>query len=179
MKHAMIDLETLGVNPGCVFLSLAAVEFEQVERGLIVTGKEFYRNISLESAMEAGLKIEATTLQWWLLQNTEALKKMFEDTNDLEFVLEAFHEFKQVTGFTHPWGNAARFDLGLLLAGYQAVGKTIPYSPFNEMCFRTFKNNFRTTPPIKDASKAHDPLYDCHYQIEHLNKICKEHELYI
>ena len=59
----MVDIETLGVSNNSVILSLAAVEFN---KSTGETGKKFYKKISIESCLEAGLVIDADTLQWWM-----------------------------------------------------------------------------------------------------------------
>jgi hypothetical protein len=65
MKDLMIDIETLGQEPGCVITSISAVQFD------LTTGKidkEFHENISINSCLKKGLVIESETFIWWLDQ---------------------------------------------------------------------------------------------------------------
>jgi len=179
MKHTMIDLETLGTEPGSVFLSIAAVQFDIDSKGNLFTveGYEahFYENISLKSAQKAGLQISEDTLQWWLTQKPEIMAKMFEFTKPLKEVLGLFREWKSLNEVFYFWGNSARFDMGLLEAGYHSVGEKIPWNHRCEMDYRTMKNlfpldNFEST---VDKDQAHNPIADCYYQIEKLHAIVK------
>ena len=58
-QHYMIDLETLGVSPGSVISSIAAVQFD-INTGEI--GRQFYKNIDLQQSLDNGFTINAETL---------------------------------------------------------------------------------------------------------------------
>ena len=164
MKELMIDLETLGTGQNSVFLSLAAVQFSLDGR----VGAKFYMNIEKESALRAGLQVDQKTLDWWATQRPEIMAKMFENARPINMVLAAFREWYKSVGVTRPWGNSASFDLGILGNGYNRVGIAQPWALYNEMCFRTIMNlnGGKPTSIIKDNTKAHDPIYDCEYQIK-------------
>jgi len=53
--HVMLDIETLGVSPGCVILSLSAVEFD-INTGEL--GESFNMGIDIKSCVDAGLTID-------------------------------------------------------------------------------------------------------------------------
>jgi hypothetical protein len=136
MKDLMIDIETLGNKSGSVILSLAAVEFDldTGETGVM----EFYQKIELQSALDAGLKINASTLQWWMEQKPEALKELFSgEPNSLEVVLSQFTTFYNMLDNPRVWGNGARFDLGILEDAYEAIGQNVPWGFRSEMDVRT------------------------------------------
>ena len=177
MTNVMVDLETLGVRPGCVFLSLAAVSFDYKAE----PKHEFYMNIGLQSAMDAGLQVEANTLQWWLTQRPDVMAKMFEAPHDLQFVLAEFklwlHQYT-VSG-VKLWGNSNAFDLSILKAGYEKVGQNAPWSHWLEKDYRTMRDLFtvKADRPVKDSSQAHNPLYDCHYQLSVLRLIHNKYEI--
>ena len=69
MKRVMIDLETLGVNPGCVILAVAAVRFDGD-----CAGEWFYSRIDLRGALRAKFHVEADTLAWWFRHGEAALE---------------------------------------------------------------------------------------------------------
>ncbi len=63
MKHVMIDLETMGNKPGCAILSLGAVDFGQdKDKRWLMGDKTFYRELNLQSCIDAGLHIDTSCL---------------------------------------------------------------------------------------------------------------------
>lgn len=174
MKHVMIDLETLGTTPDSVFLSIAAVQFDP-ETGK--TGNELCINVDLQSSLNAGRKIDANTIKWWLQQRPEVMKLMFVEPMELTMALTKLRNFIQLNGLTQPWGNSAAFDLGMLTNAYHLYDSPTPWLHWNENCFRTFKNRLPVPKPEKNEAAAHNPLYDCHYQIGWLHQIYKKYNL--
>jgi DNA polymerase III epsilon subunit-like protein len=85
--RVMVDIETLGLDPGAAILSIGAVRFDT--DGL---GATFERNIGLESCQEAGLTIDAGTLEWWLQQDADA-QHVLTGGESLVDALEALAEF--------------------------------------------------------------------------------------
>lgn len=161
MKHVMIDLETLGTNPDTIFLSLAAVQFDP-NTGM--RGEEFCMNVDINS--QGGRGFEAGTIRWWLEQRPEIMKKMFTSPSSLTEVRNAFSEFWHKNKLVYPWGNSARFDLGILHnAGFHQ------WLHYNERDYRTMASLVERLE--KDPRKAHDPLYDCQFQIKNLHNVVK------
>jgi hypothetical protein len=162
----MIDIETLGTAHSSIFLSVAAVPFDLKTRAY--KGKEFfYKTVELNSAMKAGLTIDPSTLQWWLNQKPEVMKLMFKDAQPLEEVLKDLSAYFKAKGLIYPWGNSASFDLGILTNAYQKIGLPVPWKFYNERCYRTVVSLFAQNVP-KKPENAHDPVADCHYQLNRL-----------
>jgi hypothetical protein len=170
MKQIMLDLETMGTKPGCAIVSIGAVKFD------LMTGaaeEQFYTAVSLKSCMNAGLMPEASTIMWWLQQTDQAREKL-QDPSAMH-LHDALTEFSKFCTPGHAiWGNSASFDCGILQAAYECVKLQTPWEFYNERCFRTMKSMFPLNHPKKDATKAHDPIYDCHYQISVLNHIWQQ-----
>ena len=160
----MVDIETLGTQPGCVILSIGAVEFN--DKGL---GKEFYVQISPESCTDWGLKIEPRTVMWWLEQN-EAARKTLTDgkRNPLEAALTALNAaFKWKD--QPVWCNGANFDFPILEAAYAALGWQAPWAYWSTNDYRTLKNIVPRD--VYNASKGeaqikHNALADAMAQAE-------------
>jgi hypothetical protein len=170
MNHAMIDLETLGTKSNAVIMSIAAVQFD-IRTGKI--GKIFKININLEDSIRNGRKIDSNTLQWWMKQRPEIFQGMFESPTDLHIALSELTLFFQENHITHPWGNSALFDLGTLRDAYDSLNLQTPWSFYHERCYRTMASLLSNKLP-KDKTQAHDPVYDCKYQIKnlvHLNQM--------
>lgn len=166
MNHVMIDIETLGTRHSSVFLSVAAVPFDLKQRSYN-KNLSFVRTVELQSALDAGLTIDASTLQWWLEQKPEVMKLMFKNTKPLPLVLDDLSCFIYDQELIYPWGNSASFDLGILANAYQKCGIPVPWKFYNERCYRTLVQTFASNVP-KKPENAHDPLADCHYQIGRL-----------
>lgn len=167
-KHCMLDIESMGVTPGCVIVSIGAVNFD-LETGKI--GPKFYISVSIESCVGWGLVMEPATVEWWKSQTPQAKAKWSTNPIALSVALEAFSIFIQQNGITQVWGNSASFDCSILAACYRAVNKPLPWHYMQEKCYRTVKALFPGNFVKKDESKAHDPVYDCEYQISILCNI--------
>ncbi|CAM7540570.1 3'-5' exoribonuclease Rv2179c-like domain-containing protein [Citrobacter freundii] len=74
--HLMVDLETMGSGPDAPIVSIGAVYFDPSTGN---TGAEFYQVVSLESSMSFGMKPDASTIQWWLKQSSEARSAILVD----------------------------------------------------------------------------------------------------
>jgi exodeoxyribonuclease VIII len=167
MKHAMVDLETLGTTVDSVFLSVAAIQFDfnTGEKGDI-----FNMNIKLDDALKHGRKVQADTVHWWLTQQPATMQKMFERSQPLACVLGALKNFIESNGIVYTWGNPASFDLGMLIHAYNQLGIEAPWKYYNERCYRTMKSLFELPMERLDVgnSEAHNPMADCNYQIDNL-----------
>lgn len=172
-QHVMLDIETMGTTPGCVVLSIGATTFK-LDDSPHYTQQTFFKVLNLTESLELGLRIESSTLKWWLTQNHQTLKnQLMEDgAFPLPGLLEIFNEWLSDNMVECVWGNSASFDCGLLRAVYEAA-KVRPYwSHRNEMCYRTVKNLCPEIPLAeKDGDRAHDPVYDAQYQIQYLKKV--------
>ncbi len=186
MKRCMMDLETLGLKPGCVVLAIGAVMFDEVTGKL---GETFYVTINQQSCLDAGLTIDPETMAWWKKQSPDARRLLDETSGSggtpLTSALAMFTEWCVTTQYkdwlyvddlTTPknkmmsklemWGNGADFDNPILDAAYRAVGGVVPWGPFNGRCYRTLKSLFRTV-TMKRVGTHHNALDDAKSQARH------------
>lgn len=176
----MIDLETLGTKPGIVIASVAAIEFD-IQTGVI--GRQFYEQINIQSCLDAGLKVDGSTLLWWLQQPENARVEIYNAPKyivdgknyvgkPLKLVLTSFNQFfsnvHREASAIQVWGNGSSFDLGILAAGYDACNKPVPWMFWNERDVRTL---VELNPSIKKNTVfegvQHHPLHDCLHQIKY------------
>ena len=135
MRHLMLDLETLGTTPGCVVLSIGAVEFD-----LDGIKGEFHAHVDVDSSTMLGLKVDARTVMWWLDQPKEAQNALLQaDTFPIHDVLDALSDTFDWKDLK-VWANGASFDFPILEAVYKAAHRTVPWKYYNQMDFRTMKN---------------------------------------
>jgi len=129
--RVMIDLETLGREPGCVICSVGAARFDVRE-----VGETFERSVSLDSNGFQGLTIDHETLQWWLTQGPQARDQL---TGGVK-LKDALAELSAFIGDADEiWANSPSFDCAILEAGYEAVGREVPWDYWQLRDFRTLK----------------------------------------
>ena len=155
VERVMVDIETLGVDPGHAILSIGAVRFSR--QGL---GEEFYREIDLESCQDAALAIDANTLLWWLDQD-DAVTGILTGGDPLEDVLRAFTEFYPEGA--EVWANAPSFDCEHLEAAYSRVGLEEPWSFRDERDVRTLRS-LPCAVDVDHDGDEHDALDDARRQ---------------
>lgn len=157
MRHVMLDLETMGTSPGSAIMSIGAVEFD-VKKGL---GKEFYSVVSLQSCLDVGLRIDASTLMWWLQQSDEARQALSDQPAQLAQALMSFVEYLDVN--CKVWAHGAAFDGPILTAAYKACGITEPYSYRNLRDTRTIYD-LAGIRPSNSVGTYHNALDDAKTQ---------------
>jgi hypothetical protein len=172
LGHLMLDLETMGKRAGCAIVSIGAVEFD-IETGK--TGREFYERVGLQSCLDVGLFVEASTIYWWMQQNEKARLELCEPAVGIYAALEKLRSFVGFLGDYQLWGNGARFDIGILEAAYFACGyKELPWYFRNERDVRTLVS---FAPSVKEnypfTGVLHNPIDDCKHQIQYCHAIKK------
>jgi len=167
MPHLMIDLETMGNGPAAAIVSIGAVYFDDCGR----TGDEFYNRVSLDSYLQAGLTVDASTIAWWMKQNDQARREISgqDETYSIQEALKAFSEF---VGSNDPfvWGNGSDFDNVILGNAFRTIGLPIPWSFYKNRCYRTLKSLFPEIDAPSNAG-AHNALNDAEKQALHASRI--------
>lgn len=171
----MLDLETLGNKSNSAILSVGAVEFN-LKTG--ETGHEFYQVIDLQSCLDLGLTVEASTIYWWLQQSQQARDAICHEPKHLSLVVHEFNKWMQdCIEKVNIWGNAARFDIGKLEDAYIACGwKKNPWYFRSERDVRTlvaFAPDIKAKLPF-ESDFSHHPISDCKHQIKYCCKIWKK-----
>lgn len=167
MCDIMVDIETLGMRPGCKILSIAAVPFASP-----FDIEHFYVRINPESyAHYTGFHQDAATIEWWGKQSAAARDEAFGGTVDFKSALYAFEEYCHALP-TAPivWGNGSDFDNVILSEAFRLVDKKAPWKYTDSRCYRTLKNLYPQIPYIAPAIK-HNALQDAMAQAQHATRI--------
>ncbi|AAW86525.1 exodeoxyribonuclease VIII [Aliivibrio fischeri ES114] len=174
MKDLMLDLETMGNGSEAAIMSIGACYFD-IKTGEI--GNTFHKQINLESAVESGLVIDASTVLWWMKQSEEARSKFYD--NDDAFGIH--HVLAEFASFVEPhvkvWGNGATFDNVILKNAYkQCLNMDAPWAFYNDMDVRTMVRLGREVgfDPKKDMpfeGVKHDALADAIHQAKYVSAI--------
>lgn len=136
MRHVMLDLETMGTAPGSAVVQIGAVDFSIYKVGdpLLIT-------ISLESCVAAGMRIDPSTVMWWMKQSEAARDSLVNNCVSVRDGLQSFAEWigKEKVCI---WGDGAAFDNALLASAYRACRIALPWHYSGDRCFRTMKEVF-------------------------------------
>jgi len=169
-ERAMIDIETLGTDPGCVIVSIGAVRFD-LEHG--VTDSLFV-SVDPESCQALGMEIDAGTLAWWLDQPAEA-REQLTGGETLEHALQELRLF--LSDVDEVWANSPSFDLAILEHVYDvAVAGDPPWQFWEQRDYRTLRETLPDWPDREHSGTEHDALDDARHQAECLVEALREVE---
>jgi hypothetical protein len=155
----MLDLETLGTAPGCVVTSIGACAWYPQTGEMI---EDFKVNITIKSALAAGLAVDGDTLGWWFTQSSKAQQAFIADAVPIHTALDMFSNwyrglsvYADIDGI---WGHGATFDVPVLTAAYVAIGEKAPWHYRTPRDTRTLFALAGYEPPRADVT--HDALQD-------------------
>ncbi len=170
-NELMLDIETLGNNKQAVITQIGAVVFN-VEQGVV---DQLHMRIDPETCVQAGMKMDTSTVLWWLKQS-DAARAEFEKGPQISIqaALRGLGEFyvKHCVKESGVWGNGATFDNVILGEAYRLNGVKQPWMYWQDRCYRTLKTLLPQI-PADPHGVAHNGLDDAIKQANHLIKICK------
>ena len=165
MIETMIDIETLDTGPRAVVLSAAVVTFTQEE------GSKDSRSVTfdIDRQLAKGRTISESTLTWWMSQSDEARHMAFGGPRT--DIYSGLHRLADgVTPGSAHWANSPSFDMTILGSLYEDFDIKVPWPYWACRDVRTLKDlaqiedDWKPSEPISGV--AHDPVYDCRWQIE-------------
>lgn len=155
--RVMLDIETLGTDPGAAILSIGAVAFDLDGP----TGATFHQSVDVRSCQTYGLEIDAETLVWWLGQDAAA-REVLDGGDDLSAVLKALAAWWPDDA-AEVWANSPAFDCQLLAEAHLAVGLEPPWAYYETRDVRTIRA-LPVAVEIDHEGTAHDALDDARHQ---------------
>lgn len=174
MPHIMLDIETLGTEPGSTILSIGAIGF--LPTGVLPEMK-FHRIIHRASCRDVGLVEDAETLAWWGRQSMESAKLVSNayNTKTSDPIVEVLWEFRSwlvKNEMQTIWGNGAGFDNALVqyAARRCGFGSKGLWSHRRDRCYRTLAGMIQGI-KIERTGLYHNALDDAETQATHLCKI--------
>ncbi len=169
MNNIMLDIETMGTNPSSAILAIGAVKFDRY--GI---GDDFIETVDLQSSMDEGLTLDASTVMWWMNQSRDARSKLFGDSVSLKYALKSFS--KWVGEKVVMWGNGVGFDNTILGNAYDITNIDRPWKFWNDRCYRTIKSLYPNV-YMDRVGVYHYAVDDAKTQALHLLKIIEENNL--
>lgn len=164
--HAMVDLETMSSSSNAAIVSIGAVVFT-IEDGIF---DQHYSVISLQSSLDVGLEMSASTVMWWMEQDEAARKALTPKvTHTLSAALVSLSSQLLPHKDIRVWGNGATFDNVILRNAYNKAGIAAPWSYRHDRCYRTVRSMLDTEGELKPENTAkHNALADAECQALHL-----------
>lgn len=176
-NHFMIDLETLSTAADAAILQIGIQAFDPRGDG-IDPAQGLIIHVSGEASLNAGLRMDWQTIQWWLSLDDNARAGMVAKQADALLLSEALVElvkFGQSHGgwaWAKVWSNGAAFDIPILETAFRRCRRDIPWAYNNVLDVRTMKwlapDVPRVTPDV-----AHDALSDAQAQAVYVQRCYK------
>lgn len=168
--NVMLDLETLGVKPGCKILSIGATVFGLPDIRAI--RHEFERTVSLvgQDRMDTP---EPETLDWWSKQGEEAKSISWSGITPITQCLDDFNQWLNLmregdlSVKINIWGKGATFDEPILAEAMRRYGVVPAWNYKGAMCYRTLEaigNALGLALPSMPQDQAHIAINDVRYQ---------------
>ena len=165
--NVMVDIETLGKGNNAVILSIGAVKFDPWGHSV---EESFYVAIDPESCQVHGLKLDASTVMWWMQDERNAARTLMVKDRRVNLA-DALYGFTDWFGEDKPvWGNGATFDNVILTSAYNACGIERPWMYWSDKCYRTVKGMAPSVKLVREGT-YHNALDDAISQAKHLQKL--------
>lgn len=165
--NVMVDIETLGKGNNAVILSIGAVKFDPWGHNV---EESFYVAIDPESCQAHGLKLDASTVMWWMQDERSAARTLMVKDKRVNLA-DALYGFTDWFGEDKPvWGNGATFDNVILTSAYSACAIERPWQFWNDKCYRTVKCMASSVKLVREGT-YHNALDDAISQAKHLQKL--------
>jgi len=179
MNNLMIDLETMGNKPNAPIVAIGAVFFDPATGEL--SKLKFYTAVNLASELAAGAVPDGDTINWWLMQSSEARAAITNDqAKPIAGALNALSSFVALScerpKYLKVWGNGAAFDNVILRGAYERCGVAPCWNWYNDLDVRTMVSLGRQIgfDPKRDLpfdGERHNALADAIHQARYVSAI--------
>jgi len=158
----MIDLETLGVEPNSVILTLGAIKFNPYSDD--EPHGELYLKLDTEEQESLGREIDDNTLAWWS-QQSESVRNEALSEGDRISVKDFLKEINRFcVGLDYLWCQGPLFDYAMLQNLYRQAGEPCPWNFWQIRDSRTLFAMMPTDPRKQIQEELHNALADSYYQ---------------
>ena len=161
--HGMIDLETLGVEPDSVVITLGAMKFDPTTNA--EPHAPLYLRLDIEEQSEKYKRsIDDNTLEWWGKQKKEIREEAFGDHERTSMDSMTKQLNKWCVGLDYLWCQGLLFDYAILQNLYKNIGKPTPWNYWQIRDSRTLFALMPSDPRKAIQEELHNALADCYYQ---------------
>lgn len=174
----MIDVESLGTDPGSLIVSFAIVPFNL--QTMFTYQPAFLANISMESSYRKGMKTKADKLRTWIMNKdgrSEQRKELFVNDRDVtDVMVDAAAYISMFGADVYVWSKDM-LDLILMKDYFRACRIKTPWRYYRERCVRTvadFDPELRKEAENEVSNIQYSPFNDCMVQIEYVRRIINQ-----
>lgn len=162
--HYVLDLETMGKGPRAAIVAIGCVRIEQ---GAITD--TYYRRVNLESSLQAGLEVDASTVNWWLKQDAAARAEVDGSQASvlLSIGLTGLKNFI-AEGNALVWGNGSSFDNVIVRSALDACGMCNLWHFWNDRDLRTLLALYPEAKLLPFEGTKHHALDDAMHEAKQL-----------
>ncbi|MCY1363299.1 3' exoribonuclease, RNase T-like [compost metagenome] len=168
--HYVLDLETMGKGPRAAIVAIGCVRIEK----LAITSS-LYRRVRLETSLQVGLQVDASTIEWWLQQNDAARAEIHNPGGiRLESALAELADFMGKVPGAAPskttllWGNGSSFDNVIVGNAFDACGIDRPWHFWNDRDLRTLLAIFPAAKTLPFEGVKHHAEDDAMHEAKQL-----------
>lgn len=170
--HLMIDVETLGTRSGSVVTQIGVCAFDINKEGVYDKGLGI--NLDPQDCLDYGMKVDWSTIRWWMEQTPEAQATLPRAGTGLSIhvamrvIQDYINDLGRLEGV---WANGQDFDLPLMANLFELAGCKVPWR-YN------LGRDIRTLRAVSDAVNdgfpeverpqpaiPHNALSDCYAQV--------------
>lgn len=170
-QAVMLDIETLGIRPESVILTLGAVKFDPYIPGKIYDG--LYLRVDVDEQIAQGRLVDPETVDWWGKQSEPIREEALGDQDRVSVtdLMKQLNKF--LVAVDEIWCQGPSFDIVILENIYRQY-----QTPHNWKYFqiRDSRTLFQVHGDPRDRNSAglHNALEDCISQAQGVQKIYKE-----
>jgi len=174
MKHIMLDIETMGNSSEAAIMSIGACYFNP-STGEV--GETFHQHCSLQSSVNAGLIMDASTILWWMQQDDDARSKFYSNSSERCIKECLINLAAFIDSNCQVWGNGATFDNTIIKNAYKkALGYDAPWKFWNDRDVRTivelgYQIGIDPKRDLPFEGVKHDALADAIHQAKYVSVI--------
>lgn len=182
--HVMIDIETIGLSPEAVVLTVGMVKFDPNSLDEPFDGVHIKLNPTEQK--NDGRAINRGTLEWWSEQDPKIREEAFGPEGQLsvrEGLAQIIEYFKVLDSKDHNqghvylsqvWGQGYGFDMTILKNLFQQYDMQEPWKFYQERDSRTLFSLLDQDPrPAAGQDNLHNALSDSYYQAIGVQKALK------
>lgn len=170
-QAVMLDIETLGIKPDSVILTLGAVKFDPYVPDKISDG--LYLRVDVDEQITQGRDVDDETVEWWGKQSDHIREEALGDDNRVS-VTELIRQLnKFLVAVDEIWCQGPSFDIVILENLYRQYQTPHNWKYFQIRDSRTLFQ-VHGDPRDRNAAGLHNALEDCISQARGVQKIYKD-----
>lgn len=146
--HFVVDIETLGNGNDAAIASIGVTTMSKITHSdeSMLRFAERYMLVDIQSCINAGLRVDGPTIEWWLKQPEAARAEISGEgagkrSINIRRALHDLHLWMQEVEPNiqdrYVWSHGATFDIPILANAYRAINHDMPWQFRNVRDTRT------------------------------------------